>query len=65
MKRSSRWTETDVRRAIRAAISAGLRPGEFEIRADSDSVRVITFASTKPAPSSEEANPWHSVDLDG
>ncbi len=57
--------EADVRRAIKGAISAGLRPGEFEVRADAGGVRVITFASARPAPGGETANSWDSLHADG
>ena len=52
-----------MRRAIKAAMGAGLRPGEFEVRATASGVRVITFFSAKPPPAGEGDNPWHSIDL--
>ena len=65
MSRAAVAREADVRRAIKGAISAGLRPGEFEVRADAGGVRVITFANAKAAPPSEATNSWDSLHADG
>lgn len=51
MTRPARFTQADVERAIRAALRAGLKPGEFDVIREGDKLSVLTHPASAALPS--------------
>ena len=54
MTRPARFTQADVERAIRAALRAGLKPGEFDVIREGDKLSVLTHPAAQALPSTGE-----------
>lgn len=57
MSRRAAFREADVARAIRAALKAGLKAGEFDVQASGDEVTILTHPAAAP-PSFDAESGW-------
>jgi hypothetical protein len=54
MSRRAAFREADVARAIRAALKAGLKAGEFDVRTDGDELTILTHPASEALPSDDQ-----------
>lgn len=59
MSKRSAATQAAVTRHIKAALAAGLKPGEFDVVTEGDAVRILTHQAMAPASSqSQDDEAW-------
>lgn len=62
MTKRAVFREATVTRAIRAALKAGLKAGEFDVKTDGDEVTILTHPAGAPVPSdSQDDEAWEKA----